>query len=63
MLEHIHGIPNRIADLKRKLKAREGKGEFNENVPAIKAEIARLEALTLQPAAVASEADTGNDND
>jgi len=46
MLEHINGIPNRIADLKRKLAAREGKAEFKDNVPAIKAEIARLEAAT-----------------
>lgn len=51
MLEHIIGIPRRIADLKRKLAAREGKAEFKDNVPAIKAEIARLEAITLAPVA------------
>ena len=33
----------RIADLKRKLKAREGKSEYADNVRAIKAEIERLE--------------------
>lgn len=46
MLEKLHGVPQRIADLKRKLAAREGKPEFRENVPAIKAEIARLEAVS-----------------
>lgn len=46
MLEHIHGIPNRIADLKRKLKARTGKAEYKENCEHIKAEIARLESLS-----------------
>jgi len=51
-LEHIHGIPKRIADLKRKLAARERSPmEFHENIPAIKTEIARLEALTLNPVA------------
>lgn len=33
----------RIAELKRKLKAREGKSEYADNVKDIKAEIARLE--------------------
>ena len=33
----------RIAELKRKLKAREGKSEYSDNVRAIKAEIERLE--------------------
>lgn len=34
----------RIDDLKRKLAARTGKPGFEENVKAIRAEIARLEA-------------------
>jgi len=37
-------IPARIAALKEKLKAREGKKEFAESVKTIKAELARLEA-------------------
>ncbi len=36
-----------IDDLKAKLKAREGKPGFAANVEAIKAEIARMEALTF----------------
>lgn len=47
MLEKIHGIPQRIATLKAKLRARDGRAEYKENVPALKAEIARLEALSL----------------
>lgn len=47
MLEHIHGIPNRIASLKAKLKARTGKAEYKENCEAIKAEIARLENVSV----------------
>jgi hypothetical protein len=54
-LENIHGIPARIAALKAKLKARDGKKEFADNVKDIRAEITRLEALTQQPGAVASE--------
>ena len=38
-------IPDRITDLKRKLKARRGNAQFNENTKALEAEIARLEAL------------------
>jgi hypothetical protein len=34
----------RIDDLRAKLKGREGKPEYRENVKAIRAEIARLEA-------------------
>ena len=49
-LEHIHGVPQRIADLRGKLAAREGKPEYKENVDALKAEIARLEASTQKPA-------------
>lgn len=60
MLEKIHGVPQRIADLKRKLAARDGKSEYEENCKAIRAEIERLEGLTQQPgAAVASGADQG----
>lgn len=35
----------RLADLKRKLRARQGKREYRDSVPLIEAEIARLEAL------------------
>lgn len=35
----------RLDDLRAKLAAREGKGEYKENVKAIRAEIARLESL------------------
>jgi len=35
---------DRIAELKRKLRAREGNPAYRENVQAIRAEIARLEA-------------------
>lgn len=47
-LEHIHGIPNRIADLKRKLKARSGKAEYKENCEHIRREIARLENVSAK---------------
>ncbi len=36
----------RLADLRRKLKARRGNPQFTENRKAIEAEIARLEALS-----------------
>lgn len=36
---------DRIADLKAKLRAREGKVPYRDNVPVLKAEIARLEAI------------------
>lgn len=39
-------MPARLAALKAKLAAREGKKEFAANVAALKAEIARLEAST-----------------
>lgn len=52
MLENIHGIPGRIAKLKAKLKAREGKKEYKENCEVIKAEIARLEGVTTSKAAL-----------
>lgn len=56
MLEKLHGVPQRIASLKAKLAAREGKSEYKENCAAIRTEIARLEAMTLAKAdAVASE--------
>lgn len=50
MLEKIHGVPARIATLKRKLKAREGRAEYKENCAAIRAEIVRLEAVTVTKA-------------
>jgi hypothetical protein len=53
MLEQIHGIPQRIASLKAKLKAREGKSEFRENVVALRAEIERLESVSQNRASLA----------
>lgn len=38
-------IADRLARLRVTLAAREGRSEFKVNVPAIRAEIARLEAL------------------
>ncbi len=35
----------RIGDLKRKLKARQGRKEYRESILLIEAEIARLEAI------------------
>lgn len=52
MLEHIQGIPNRIADLKRKLAAREGKKEYKENCEALRTEITRLENVTASAEAL-----------
>lgn len=46
MLEKIHGVPQRIASLKAKLKAREGKAEYKENCEALKREITRLESVS-----------------
>lgn len=60
MLEKIHGVPQRIADLKRKLAARDGKAEFKENCVAIRAEIERLEKITQEPVAVASGERSGD---
>lgn len=66
MLERIHGIPARLQKLRAMLKARtdaagKPKPEFKQNVPAIREEIARLEAVTLAKAErVASEAETGD---
>ena len=53
MLEKLQGVPQRIADLKRKLAARDGKKEFKENCVAIRAEIERLEQITREPGPVA----------
>mgnify|MGYP001610611714 CR=1 FL=1 len=36
-------MSDRLTELRAKLKAREGKNEYRENVKAIRAEIARLE--------------------
>ncbi len=47
MIELIHGVGERLIDLREKLKAREGKAEYKENCEAIKVEIAHLEASTL----------------
>lgn len=38
-------IASRLAELKRKLASREGQKEYRDNVPALRAEIARLEGL------------------
>lgn len=57
MLEQLHGIPARIAGLKAKLTARDGKKEYAENCAAIRAEIQRLEAITHAP--VASQDQSG----
>lgn len=43
-LDNIPGVEGRIAALKGKLKAREGKKEFVENCGVIRAEIDNLEA-------------------
>lgn len=53
MLETIQGVPVRIASLKAKLAAREGKSEYKKNSDAIRAEIARLEAVTANKSALA----------
>lgn len=66
MLEQIHGVPARIATLKRKLKAREGKAEYKKNCEEIRVEIARLEAVTATKAELqeflAAEAVASEDN-
>lgn len=38
-------IEKRLRELRSKLKARDGKREYRENVPALKAEIAKLEEI------------------
>lgn len=38
-------IEKRLTELRAKLKARDGKKPYRENVPAIKTEIARLETM------------------
>lgn len=52
MLEKIHGVPQRIAALKAKLRAREGKAEYKENCEALKREIARLENVSASKQAL-----------
>lgn len=51
MLEQLHGIPARIAALQAKLKARENYKEYAANCEEIRAEIKRLEAVTIKPVA------------
>jgi hypothetical protein len=59
-LDNIPGIESRIAALKGKLRAREGKKEFTENCAMLRAEIEGLEArLAEKRAAVASEEKSG----
>lgn len=47
MIEQIHGVGERLIQLREKLAAREGKAEYKENCEAIQAEIDRLEASTV----------------
>lgn len=42
-------IAERLAALKRKLAARDGQVAYRDNVPALRAEIARLEELSATP--------------
>lgn len=42
-------LESRIDDLKRKLRARDEKPGFRSNSAALKAEIARLEAMQVEP--------------
>lgn len=66
MLERIHGMGARLLKLRAMLAARtnaEGKPlpEYKHNVPAIRAEIASLEAATLAKAErVASQDQSGS---
>lgn len=60
MLEKLHGVSQRIASLKAKLAAREGKSEYKENCAAIRVEIARLEAMTLAKAGVLASEEKPN---
>lgn len=50
MIEKIHQSGVRLAELRKKLAARKRDPAFKQNVAEIEREIARLEALTLQPA-------------
>ena len=49
-LDDIHAVGERLLKLRAKLAAREGKAEYKDNVDALKAEIARIEASTSNPA-------------
>lgn len=49
------GMENRITDLKRKLAARRGSMAFRDNVPALEAEIDRLETLLADATAQQSQ--------
>jgi hypothetical protein len=53
--EFYSSIGNRLVALRQKLKAREGRAEYKENVEAIKAEIAKLEAVAARRAGEGSE--------
>lgn len=45
MADSIEFTRKRVADLKAKLRAREGQPGYTKNVEEIKAELARLEAV------------------
>lgn len=49
MLDKIQSTGTRLVQLREKLAAREGKAEYKKNCEAIKAEIARLETVTVKP--------------
>lgn len=57
MLDELHSIPRRIAALKAKLAAREGRAEFKQNCVEIRAEIERLEAATIRANTVLASQD------
>lgn len=59
--DNIPDIESRVAVLRGKLKARDGKKEFKENCAAIRAEIDNLETrlFALKGAGVASEEKSG----
>lgn len=51
MNEELTGVAKRLIALRAKLRARDGRNEYRESNDAIRAEIARLETVTLKPVA------------
>lgn len=49
MLNKIQATGTRLIELRAKLAARKGKAEYKKNCEEIKAEIVRLEAVTMKP--------------
>lgn len=49
-IDHIQQAGERLVKLRAMLRAREGRIGFEKNVTEIKAEIARLETITKNPA-------------